>query len=1325
MRRRWFLIVCLALIAGAAWTHSAAQNAPPPDFTPILQVGQPPPSGIQYDPMADRFAWVDLAGRLVLVDAPTYQVEHVLYETGAYNAYRFSHDGRYFALAIDRRIELWDTGTGERAAVFEPPANLVQGPLHFTPDDRYLLFDSVVPAPQETRRSENDTSIIPYLWDLTAARDEAPSRFSSSETFYPFFNFRNGLVVGANTFLIAGVPRRLQIIDGAGRDFPVIAELESGRLERDPITVWRSASDDWLYADPGTGQISQIDTQTGTITPLDLGFDIDYRRFDDYDALRFADNARILCGARLTNETPLLRLIFGGDYLQYQNYAPLTVMLLDMLTPMTMESSRGALLLHTFNERSGRGAMELIRPLGILQMHLSPDRTRLLVARDRGALELYNLETCLLERTFYPAEPDFSGTRLLAFNGAGDTIVYDFQRFDANTGEVLAHRAAYTAGFSEFTFGADSRTLLTSRQDGRWTTWDIATGQQAGGFTLNIEGEILRFSPDYARYLTRNDGSGGTEVSIIDLRAETTRTLFVPSDQFINQIIPSVDWERLIVTYRDGGIAVYTFDGGLRLRVGRDDLPAGVNSYGWIDIDTIYALGASLPPNDDSSRTSPPIEYDPSGLPACLVRAYPDLSPSWRTLWEGLTIRLDWRDLNRLAARLCAAVPPNPDAAILALTPTAPFRYISDATPIPYTIPDVPSCLTRSFQGEATDYAALWREISAGLSPEQRAELAIMICEGLITSVSAIEPTPTINPNLNVPPTPTPIEAAPESLASDRDSGQMVIVIDVETGARTLGDYLPPLEPPSVYDAPIYNLDPLYEQFFRQYNRYPNTARLSPDGQLLAEFTNDGNNFISVYRLARPYSHAAREQMNAMATQRAAQRGIGLAPTATDSFQFLGGLNVTPTPTITPTPPPLNSSAPADWTPDRVVDLCPARQTYTTATLPPDYAPRGRILASPPTAPSLLWAFEPENGRVYADPLVPPCGWQTNCLYSLDRRWIARNDAGLVVSRPDGSDAVVLYPPEATIFTPYNFVWLPDNILRYSIDLYELGLQGRVTFIRHYHADTGLHTEPEAPPPPIQVPIFPEQPTHGALPTTTLAEQPGGTLALISTPYDSSGQKLYLYDRATDAYTYFARTQQGIEAVWHPYGAWLDYAFNNVWYRYDPATGTHAHLEGIDDVLMFSSERSPDARYRASFINFNFDANDTYDADAIRQLNAGSLPYKLIVVDTRTGAQRRYCLPTTGRTQYPSTPVIWSPDSRYLAFTLFLTIGGDDFSALTPQPTLVPYTSAPTETPIPLETVYEYQQPVLFILDTETGYVVRYDTPLTALLNWIDDGGDS
>jgi hypothetical protein len=108
------------------------------------------------------------------------------------------------------------------------------------------------------------------------------------------------------------------------------------------------------------------------------------------------------------------------------------------------------LLVYTFNEAAGRGVLEFIHPPDVLQMVLSPDRAHLMVRREYGLqpIEVYNLDTGVLEKTYIPAEPDYEGRQLLAYNAAGDQIITDFERLDARTGEVIERDVLFTGGFS-------------------------------------------------------------------------------------------------------------------------------------------------------------------------------------------------------------------------------------------------------------------------------------------------------------------------------------------------------------------------------------------------------------------------------------------------------------------------------------------------------------------------------------------------------------------------------------------------------------------------------------------------------------------------------------------------------------------------------------------------------------------------------------------------------------------------------------------------------------------------------------------------------------
>ena len=98
------------LVVNAAWGQEP--NPPPESFVLVQELGRIRPQGIQYDPNFDQFVMVDPIGRLILVDGATFETRHVLYERGSYSVYTFSHSGRWLALGIDRRVELWDTQTG-------------------------------------------------------------------------------------------------------------------------------------------------------------------------------------------------------------------------------------------------------------------------------------------------------------------------------------------------------------------------------------------------------------------------------------------------------------------------------------------------------------------------------------------------------------------------------------------------------------------------------------------------------------------------------------------------------------------------------------------------------------------------------------------------------------------------------------------------------------------------------------------------------------------------------------------------------------------------------------------------------------------------------------------------------------------------------------------------------------------------------------------------------------------------------------------------------------------------------------------------------------
>ncbi|MBI5670504.1 MAG: WD40 repeat domain-containing protein [Chloroflexi bacterium] len=1311
MKWKWLFPALLLSVVSIA----LAQSTSGPLFAVARQFGRTRPHGIQYDPNFNRLVMVE-NGKLLLADASTKQTQFVLYPAGAYNAYTFSHNGQYLALAVDRRVELWDTHSGERKAVFEPPAaKLVQGPLYFSPDDTWLLLDTLVPAPPELRRSENDTVSLPWLWDIPAALREVRSTrlpsLASAPNAYPFFSlkFPNTLVIGPNNYLIAGIPERLQVINGGQKDFPVVAEISAARLESDPISVWKSLTDDYLYINPNTGNsIVQVNTSAGTTFDIPLGRDLNFSYIEAMQGLGLSNLARILGAPVTQRENSLLRLLFGDDYIAYQGFPKLTVMLVDILEPLTVSADQMGLLVYTFNEERSSGMLEIVRPPDVQQMVLHPDRTRLLVRRASGLqpIEVYNLDTGVLEQSYFPAEPDSGGSHLLAYTLDGKTILTDFQQFDADSGESITLDPRYTSGFERFFFSADSQQLVTIR-GAEWRLWDIETGDILQEATIRLNGSIMAQSPDAFRFLTRVSSNSGEVIEITDVAADERRRFTIPdlSGRSIENIIPSDDWQNYLVVYSPTSesqhypgneIAVYHFTRGQILFLAGDDLPApDARNYGWLNNQTIYVSSANTYGGAQPARVYG-VDYHVSGLPNCLVRTFPEQWSDWMPVWEGLTLNRNSEDLNRLAQRLCAALPDSADEVLPALTPTAPFTYFADVTPAPAAIPGVPICLTYSFPYEAVDYAALWREISAGLPEEQLARLEEMLCEGLIRSVYGIAPTPTPNINQLIPPTPTPLPAAP--VTTDSSEQQLsVLTVNIETGQRYHGTYLPPR------DQQLPDMGLIQNLFYSQYRYYPDNPVLSPDGTLLAAFDTSGNRFVVVYRMAKSYDTLLAEEAAAEATRQAnLPHSIGLLPTATPPFNYVGEPRPTLTPTVTLTPPPR-----VETTARRTSqELCPASKLYDISAPPDGYAAAGRLFVPPVTDPYVTWVLEPETGDLYPDDTLPQCILNGGCNFSFDQEWMLVQDEAIAVSRPDGSDSTILFRPEERPVWPQDWRWLNLHTLEYHYPGYlPEKYPNPVTLIRQVDPLTGIRTEPFLPLPNVEV---------NDLPTTLVAHQPGnGTLELVSTPY-RNGAKYYLYDRASGSADYFARVDSGnLEYRWHPLGRFLYYRYPDQpeWYQFDAYTRYHDVL-GTDLPAEYGNW-SRNGRYTVSWYSLPYE-------DQYKRLIAGQPLPKISIWDSETGLTSTYCIPETGQRDYSGTPLVWSPDNRYLAFVVSLPIEGDFF----PTPTTTPDIPVPSATPVPLETQYQYQFPRTLILDTQTGSVTVLSTAVHSLSLWTNDGGE-
>lgn len=1222
-------IILLVLILAGLVVVSVAQGqeSSPSDesFTLIQELGRARPQGIQYDPNFDQFVMVDPVGRLLLVDGATFETRYVLYESGLYSVYTFSHDGRWLALGIDRRVELWDTQTGTLAADEVPEEALsIQGPMQFSYDDDLLLINTVVPAPAALRRSENDTSNLTYLWDLPAARNEADTTLPRFFEMYSFYDYRYGFIMGPNRKVITGLPQRLQVMDVADKSLPILSEISSNRAERDPITLWHSAADGHMYiAEHST--LVQVDSITGATYDLPLGRDLTYSRLADLgDRLLLSDQARIIGEAASRESNSLLRLLLGENYRAQFQYHPLTVMLIDVLNPITASAGETAFLLYVFDEETGYGVLDAVASPDVNQVALNPDLTQVMVWRASGSqpIEVYDLATGTLDLTLQPALPDPSGRHILAFNGTGDVIVSDFQRFDALTGGLLYEDLHYVARLDRYIFTADSREMVTIN-GADWWEWDILTGDVIRRETINYRGNVLDIDPDERRVLTVLNADTGTIIEISNLGTERRRSVAIERlpGREVQEIVPSPDWENYLIVYTPDSfsqhypgneIALYNMDQGKQWFIAGDDLPPPERtSYGWLDNDTVYMGGYIGSANRQPERVYG-LDYDASGLPACLVAALPDQWPRWIDLWERLNENLRADELGHLTERLCAVEAPTIDRIDDVFFPSpTPTRRPVTATPA--FVAGVPACLTRRFPDEALDYAAAWREMIVGLSAEEIADLETLLCEGLGEASG--------------------LSSASMTGGGAGGSDVEYMLIDIDTALRWMGSYLP--DRPGVRRR---SLDVVLAEFRRATGVRAGAEEvlLSPDSTLLAVRDYDG--FIDIYRLNTPYTTLVANATATAAPQlEPTARYISMQPTATQPLAYVGAPRPTLTPTVTPTPPPRTEDVINLSRLGEVEELCTSDQLYSIDAPPPGYAASGTLLVGRYNS-RYPWQLDVATGQMWINDTLPPC---QDCRTSFDRKWVLWQERGdWVVARLDGSDRRVIYYADAMPLEFEGIYWVDQATLLASYSEYHLDRSREPVRISvRIDPATGETSDPIFAPPSIRV---------NELPTSEIAAQPdGGPLALVRTSFTgarSTGYKYYIYDRDTETAEYFARLvdepqNEIAEAVWHPLGKALYYRYpdSRQWYVYDVATRQHAVLGDLPGGTW-----SPDGRYRVEWFSLPGEERDLREE--------ADLPIPRIRLwDSETGLLRQYCIPESeyiGRTG----SLYWSPDSQYLVF---------------------------------------------------------------------------
>ena len=745
----------------------------------------------------------------------------------------------------------------------------------------------------------------------------------------------------------------------------------------------------------------------------------------------------------------------------------------------------------------------------------------------------------------------------------------------------------------------------------------------------------------------------------------------MPPYRSIDQIIPSPDWNHYLVVYspdergagfRGNDVAMYSLKDGKLWYIAGDELPRNVGYFDWFDADTIYAYSDGAFGDEFPARVYG-IDYDVTGLPSCLVEAFPEDYTRWLDLWERLNARLRSDDLGLLALRLCAVLPATVEEVEIAMTPTAVPTVITFSTPPPSIIAGVPACLTTRFNQEALAYAEDWREITADLSEEEVAVMAELLCEGLGGASGG----------------------APSRGLRGSGSSAQVMTIDVRTGARSLGSYVPAIPQ---RERP---LQPIVDEFRRTQRFSPDGAILSPDGKLLASVTSRGQ--IAIYRLPNAY-----EDMIATLTATAAgvqptatANLIRLRPTATPGFIAVGQSRPTLTPTITPTSPPAATQIVDLPQLNQVEEICPVDTLlYTVENPPPEYGADGRLLVYLWDERG-LWILEPEDGRFFYDETLLQCDTGLNCEFSFDRDWVLYVTDQVVVSRPDGSQARVLFRPEEHPAWPGRVDWIDRNTLEYRYTIHDLDNRGReIAMIQHIIP--GETPDPE----PFRVP---DRSVHiNEFNTDVLSWQPdGGAIAMARTSFSvgdgSIGYKYYMVDADTGDAEYFARlVGRGtgeMQTVWHPLGHSLYYRYPGVdeWHIYDATTREHRLLGELP-----SGSWSRDGRYLITWFSLPGEEREERREEGLPLPN-------IRIWDSATGLTRTYCVPQTYGGSF-SSPFTWSPDNRYVLFLLTLP------------------DEAARDTDRGSRSVV---RPHTLILDTQSGNVTDAGFDVTNVIAWMTD----
>ncbi len=1294
MRRRISLIAPLFFLLGVAGIVIAQTGNGQP-FEVVRQIGEPRPQAIQYNRTLDQFIWVAPGGRLQLVDAATLEVQHDLYSNQTYKAVQLNSTGTLLAVAIDLKVDLWNPATGELLETFEPEGILdIANPIQFAEDDGLLLVNSVVFAPRELRRSENDTVILPWLWDIPNALGQGRSQLPNSTSAYAFFEYRNGLIIGPNDRVIAARPSRLEVLDVSGDATNVVLDtIESDRFEQDPVDAWRSAFNDYMYVLPRGREFVQINTQDGQA-----------RRLNYDQMVTFGKPLEI--GERFaTEENSLAQLFLGEGYLANNGYQPLQVMLLDVLEPLTQTAATNQFIIYTMDEATARFSIQRLTP-NILKWTISDDRTKIAFYRPDNTIEAYDIASGALIQTIEPAFADFDGRAILEFDPTGTQLIYDFQRFDLATGDVVFEELNYNIGFDAYYFDATSDRLTTFNYLGeggssiRWWQWDVASGEVVRRENVQLRGELRDTWHTGDRFLTQVrvtlSGESFTALEIVEVGKDDRPQLIIDNfpNKSLQRVVPSPDWTHALAVYSDNitgqtDVAMFSFDEGMQWYITGQDLPpGGFNEFYWADDTTVVIPAGAQSPAQFTIDYG--LDYDATGLPACLADAFPEEYLRWVPVWERRVEGLGPGQLNDLTRDICEALPTAVqvvDEIMTTATPTRVPTRPADFRPTQPVLANIPECITLRFAEDAEQYAEVWREISAGVMGDDLLELETIVCEGLTATGGG------------------------GGGANNFANGAMLISMDSSNRIFTQNVPRPARSPGVPYSLEVVRVE--YERF-NDFNRTLNEPKISPDGRLIAQ--RDGP-YIEILRLNKAYNTMAAEAtgtVSVILSQTPAPVSVSLRPTVTPTSEFVGQPRPTVTPTITPTSPPLTDAAIPLEQLNVVEDFCPVDATLFTLDSPaPDYNPPGTLYASP-LRDEGIFSFDLTTGELVRDLDIPQCG--INCNYSYDQNWILFDGDRPVITSADGSVVRELVDGVRQELPIASAIWISGtNVVRFEYAFYSTDGFEPEFFTREYDPTQDFFTEPRIPATPTPQPQINELNS-----TQIIAVQPlEQRYALASTSFNTGrglGFKYYIIDAQTDEVTYFARrdsqTQDNsINYRWDERGRYLFYRFfdtQDEWFVFDAASARHYRYgERLPNGL-----RSREGRYLAEW--------GQPDSEEIRERREAGLPIpQLRVWDTQTGLLRRYCIPETNDANI-NTPLDWSPDSRYLTFQFNLDANYyDDAPTPIPGTTPTPFYGVPNSEPS-----FQAEIPRTFVLDTETGHVTLISDQINDVLLWVQEGAE-